>query len=53
MSELAAPVVSAPIICATTIIGRINVVLVNPTAADVAAWNEAIARAALAGEVKP
>jgi hypothetical protein len=47
MSELAAPVVSAPIICATTIIGRINVVLVNPTAADVAAWDEAIARAAL------
>jgi hypothetical protein len=51
MSELDAPVVSAPIICATTIIGHIKVVLVNPTAADVDAWNEAIARAAL--EVKP
>jgi hypothetical protein len=47
MSQLSAPIPSAPIICATAIVEGITVILIQPTAADLAAWNEAIARAAL------
>jgi hypothetical protein len=50
MNELSAPIPSATIICATAIVGGISVILIEPTAADLVAWNEAIARAAL--EVK-
>jgi hypothetical protein len=50
MSQLSAPNPSAPIICATAIVGGMTVILVKPTDADLVAWNEAIARAAL--EVK-
>jgi hypothetical protein len=53
MSQLSAPIPSAPIICATTIVEGISVILIEPTDADLVAWNEAIAREVLAGEVKP